>query len=90
MQQPIKIRRWEFPEFAIDACETPHPQIVCSIGGISAAQTLSISRGVFAASFAKWWELEPVNELVPDSLMAKARAALETIKDQIPNEVFKS
>ena len=30
-----------------------------------------------------------VNETVPDSLMREARAALETIKDQIPNEVFK-
>ena len=85
---PIKIRQWRFDDFVIEACETPHPQVTCSIL-LHYPDMATSSRGVFAASYANWRKIEPVNGTVPDSLMRKARAALETIKDQIPNEVFK-
>ena len=87
---PIKIRQWRFDDFVIEACETPHPQVTCSILlRCNYPDMATSSRGVFAASYSDWRKIEPVNETVPNALMREARAALETIKDQIPNEVFK-
>ena len=87
---PIKIRRWEFADFLVEACETPHPQVTCSILlRCNYPDMATSSCGVFAVSWADWRKIEPVNETVPASLMAEVRAAFETIKDQIPNEVFK-
>ena len=91
MQQPIKIRRWEFVDFVIEAVETPHPQVVVSILlRCNYPEVATSSRGVVACTYADWRKIEPINETVPASLMAEVRAAFETIKDQIPNEVFKS
>lgn len=87
---PIKIRQWRFEDFVIEAVETPHPQVVCSILlRCNYPAIVTSSRSVVACTYADWRKLEPINETVPDSLMREARAALETIKDQIPNEVFK-